>query len=70
MRKRMTGLAVAAALVLAASHAGAADQLIVDKKLLIKNNADTSKNKGGFPGEGRIDRAAERVPGIRRAADR
>ena len=46
--RKMTGFAVAAALVLAASHAGAADQLIVGKKLLIKNNADTSKNKVVF----------------------
>lgn len=48
MRKGMTGIAVAAALVLGASHAGAADQLIIGKKLLIKNNADTSKNKVVF----------------------
>jgi hypothetical protein len=45
MRKRMIGLAVAAALVLGASYAGAADQLIVGKKILIKENADTTKNK-------------------------
>jgi hypothetical protein len=48
MRKGMIGLAVATALVLGASHAGAADQLIPGKKLLIKNNADTSKNKVVF----------------------
>ena len=49
MRKRITGLAVATALVLGASYAGAADQLIVGKKLLIKNPpAGTSKNKVVF----------------------
>ena len=48
MRRRMTGIAIATALVLSASHAGAADQLIIGKKLLIKNNADTSKNKVVF----------------------
>ena len=46
MRKRVTGLAVATALVLGASYAGAADQLIVGKKLLIKNPpAGTTSNK-------------------------
>jgi hypothetical protein len=46
MLKRMTGLAVATALVLGASYAGAADQLIVGKKLLIKNPpAGATKNK-------------------------
>src|SRR5262245_61382385 len=48
MRKRITGLAVAAALVLGASSAGAADQLIIGKKLLIKNTGDLSKNKVVF----------------------
>lgn len=45
MRRRMIGLAVATALVLGASYAGAADQLIVGKKILIKNPGVTSKNK-------------------------
>lgn len=46
MKKSMIGLAVAAALVFGASHAGAADQLIPGKKLLIKNPpSGPSKNK-------------------------
>jgi len=45
MRTLITSIALVAALVMCGGSALAADQGLTGKKLLIKNNADPSKNK-------------------------